>query len=119
MKNIASQMPLFHSRRDNSIKEYRDLINRLEFVDRILTSSRFEFNFIEYRLDQVTASGIERFNNPDFKLSSSQKRRYTFGAVQALRCNFLKHELKCSLGGINLFYRLLLFSGSDLINLYH
>ena len=96
MKNIAYQMPLFHSRRDNNIKEYRDLINRLEFIDRILTTSGFEFNFIEYHLVQVTASGIERFSNPDFNLSPSQKRRYTLEAVQALRCNLLRHEFKCS-----------------------
>ncbi|MDD5698469.1 MAG: hypothetical protein PHH77_07610, partial [Victivallaceae bacterium] len=96
MKNIAYQQPLFHTRRENNIKEYRDLIDRLELVDQILVSSGVEFSFAAYHLDQVTANGIERFGNPDFKLNSKQKRHYTLQAVQALRCNFLKHELKCS-----------------------
>jgi hypothetical protein len=96
MKNIAYQLPLFHNKRDNNIKEYHDLINRLELVDRILTSSGVEFKFAEYHLDQVEANYIEKKNDSNFKLSSKQKRRYTLEAVRALRCNFLKHELKCS-----------------------
>ena len=96
MKNIAFQQPLFHTRRENNIKEYRDLIDRLELVDQILLSSGIEFAFAEYHLVQVTANGIKRFGNPDFKLNSKQKRHYTLEAIQALRCNFLKHELKRS-----------------------
>ena len=96
MKNIAYQQPLFHTRRENNIKEYRDLIDRLELVEQILVSSGIEFDFVEYHLARMTANGIERFGDPDFKLNPKQKRHYTLEAVQALRCNFLKHEFKCS-----------------------
>jgi len=50
MKNIAYQSSLFQIRRGTNHKEYRDLCERLDFIDRIFSTSGVEFEFAEYYL---------------------------------------------------------------------
>jgi len=92
MKNIAYQSSLFQIRRGTNHKEYRDLCERLDFVDRILSTSGVEFEFAEYYLEQIILTS----GNPELKLTAKQIRRYADYAIQALRSNYLRLELKTS-----------------------
>jgi len=92
MKNIAYQSSLFQMRRGTNHKEYRDLCERLDFVDRILSTSGVEFEFAEYYHEQMRLS----FCSPKQELTAKEIRRYTDYAIQALRSNYLRLELKTS-----------------------
>jgi len=96
MNNIAYQPKLFQVRRGNNHKEYRDLTTRLTLVDRILTVSGLEFEFAAYYLDQVRQQTAISSGKTDVKFTAKEIRRYTIYAVQALRCNYLRHELQTS-----------------------
>ena len=92
MKNIAYQSRLFQMRRETNHKEYRDLCERLDLVDRILSISGVEFEFAEYYLERLKHSS----SNPNLKFTSKAIRRHTDYAIQALRSNYLRLELKTS-----------------------
>lgn len=96
MNNIAYQPNLFQVRRGNNHKEYRELTMRLTQVDRILTGSGVEFEFAAHYLDQVRQQTAQLTGKNDVKFTAKQIRRYTTYAVQALRCNYLRHELQQS-----------------------
>ena len=91
MKNIAYQTSLFKIRRENSHKEYRDFIDRLEIVDQVLTSSGIEFEFVEYYFEQLKANAAKAGRQTE-KLTLKQRKRYIQYAIQALRCNYLVRE---------------------------
>lgn len=93
MKNISYQSRLFQVRRGTNHKEYRDLCDRLDSVDQILSASGLEFDFAEYHLEQI----VQASGTPGLKLTEKQIRRYTDYAVQALRSNYLRLELQTSL----------------------
>ncbi len=92
MKNITYQSSLFQIRRGTNHKEYRDLCERLDFVDRIFSTSGVEFEFAEYYLERI----VQTSGNPELKLTPKEIRRHTVYAVQALRSNYLCLELKSS-----------------------
>ena len=92
MKNIAYQSRLFQMRRGTNHKEYRDLCERLDFVDRILSISGVEFEFAEYYLERMKHSSP----NPSLELTAKAIRRHTDYAIQALRSSYLRLELKTS-----------------------
>ena len=92
MKNIAYQSSLFQIRRGTNHKEYRDLCERLDFIDRIFSTSGVEFEFAEYYLERI----VQTSGNPELKLTPKEIRRHTVYAVQALRSNYLRLELKSS-----------------------
>jgi len=54
MKNIAYQSGLFQAPIRSTNKEYRDLCERLEIVDRILTESGLEFEFASDYVEQTS-----------------------------------------------------------------
>ncbi len=93
MKNIAYQPKLFQIHRQANHKEYRDLISRLDCIDQILSRSGLEFEFVEYHLEQIRQSSNQEGSTSNVEFSSKEIRKYTRYAVQALRCNFLRHEL--------------------------
>ena len=92
MENISYQSRLFQMRRGTNHKEYRDLCERLDSVDHILSSSGVEFDFAEYYLEHIVQSS----GTPGLKLTEKQIRRYTDYAIQELRSNYLRLELKTS-----------------------
>ena len=96
MKNIAYQSGLFQAPIRSTNKEYRDLCERLETVDRILTESGLEFEFASDYIEQIRLAGVERSGNPNFELKPNAVERYTLNAVRALRCNYLRIELHAS-----------------------
>lgn len=92
MKTISYQSSLFQIRRGTNHKEYRDLCERLDSVDRILTVSGVEFEFAEYYLSQIKLST----GAPDYEFTVHEIHRYADYAIQALRSNYLRIELKAS-----------------------
>ena len=64
MKNITYQSSLFQIRRGTNHTEYRDLCERLDFVDRIFSTSGVEFEFAEYYLERI----VQTSGNPELKL---------------------------------------------------
>jgi len=72
------------------------LTERLSIIDRILTVSGMEFVFAEYYLEQVRRQTAMTLGKSEVEFSSKQIRRYTAYAIQALRCNYLRHELQTS-----------------------
>ena len=96
MKTIAYQTSLFQVRRTTNHKEYRELVEGLSAVDRILSGTGLEFEFAEYHLEKVRLASAEACGNPEVKLNKKQIDRYVKYAVQALRCNYLRLELGAS-----------------------
>lgn len=96
MKNIAYQSGLFQAPIRSTNKEYRDLCERLEIVDRILTESGLEFEFASDYLEQIRLAGIEASGKQNFKLKDKAIEKHTLNAVRALRCNYLRLELHTS-----------------------
>ena len=96
MNNIAYQPNLFQIRRGTNHKEYRELTERLSLIDRVMTVSGMEFEFAEYYLEQVRRQTAMTLGKSDVEFTVKQIRRYTNYAVQALRCNYLRHELQLS-----------------------
>ena len=97
MNNIAYQPNLFQIRRGTNHKEYRELTERLSIIDRVLTVSGMEFEFAEYHLEQVRRQTAMTVGKGEVEFTAKQIRRYTAYAIQALRCNYLRHELQTSL----------------------
>ncbi|KKR03275.1 MAG: Transposase IS4 family protein, partial [Candidatus Uhrbacteria bacterium GW2011_GWF2_39_13] len=89
----AYQSGLFQAPIRSTNKEYRDLCERLEIVDRILTESGLEFEFASDYVEQIRQAGIEHSGNPNFEMNPKAVERYTLNAVRALRCNYLRIDL--------------------------
>jgi len=96
MKNIAYQSGLFQAPIKSTNKEYRDLCEQLERVDRILTKGGLEFEFAADYVEQIRQTGIRHSGNPNFEMKPKAVERYTLNAVRALRCNYLRMELHAS-----------------------
>ena len=74
-KNIAYQSGLFHAPIKSTNKEYRDLCERLEIVDRILTKSGLEFEFASDYLEQIRQTGIRHSGKPNFEMKPKAVER--------------------------------------------
>lgn len=95
MNTISYQSKLFQSKRKTNHKEYREFILRLESIDKIFTQSGIEFELAESYLEQVLEAKKKCKGN-DSRLTAKEIQRHTLYAVQALRCNYLRHELGTS-----------------------
>jgi len=95
MNIITYQSALFQRSRKTNHKEYRDLLAKLECVDSILTKSGIEFDLAESYLEQMLEAKIKAEGN-GAALTAKEIQRYTQYAIQALRCNYLRHELGTS-----------------------
>ena len=95
MNIITYQRPLFQKSRKTNHKEYRNLVAKLDCVDKILTKSGIEFELAESYLEQMLEIKIKA-EGYGAALTVKEVHRYTQYAIQALRCNYLRHELGTS-----------------------
>jgi hypothetical protein len=92
MNSITYQCALFQRRKNTNHKEYRELISKLENVDKIFTRSGVELEFAELYLEQVLEAK-RKLKGQNASLTAKELQRHTSYAIQALRCNYLRHEL--------------------------
>ena len=95
MNTISYQSSLFQSKRKTNHKEYREFILRLESIDKIFTQSGIEFELAESYLEQMLEAKKKSKSN-DARLTAKEIQRHTRYSIQALRCNYLRHELGTS-----------------------
>lgn len=89
VKNVAFQARLVNPRRVTNHREFNEFLDRLDTIDQVLKQSGFELKFAEHHLVE-----LEKFSGRS--LSAQTVRRHTEYAVQALRCNILKMQLRQS-----------------------
>lgn len=95
MNTISYQSSLFQSKRKTNHKEYREFILRLESIDKIFTQSGIEFELAESYLEQMLEAKKKSKSN-NARLTAKEIQRHTRYSIQALRCNYLRHELGTS-----------------------
>ena len=78
--NRAYQSGLFQAPIKSTNKEYRDLCERLEIVDRILTKGGLEFEFAADYVEQIRQTGIRHSGNPNFEMKPKAVERYTLNS---------------------------------------
>lgn len=92
MNSITYQCALYQRRKKTNHKEYRDLISKLENVDTIFVRSGVELDFAQSYLEQVLEAK-RTVKGQNASLTAKEVQRHTNYAIQALRCNYLRHEL--------------------------
>lgn len=69
--------------------KYQKLIKR---IDRIINLSQLDFKFAESYLDTLRNKGLSE--NPEFKFTTKQIRKYTEYSITAVRCNIIGYLIQ-------------------------